>query len=135
MREACDALPGGSHQSVSSALSNLHKAGVVTRLTQTRQGCGVYVLDEPRFVLGRETVQHRRNPPDLAATRQAISEAVLAWNTEGFTNAVQVIQPGPDGRLRSVWRLPVEEVAALTDSVVRSMTGNAPAGGDEEARP
>lgn len=78
MREACDVLHG-THQSVSSALSSLHKAGVITRLTQTRDRCGVYVIDEPRFTQGRTTIPHRANKSRKEITHAQIETVVDAW--------------------------------------------------------
>jgi hypothetical protein len=52
--EARDALEGiGHHGTISGALSNLHKAGPIDRLTTTRNRCKVYVL--PENVRGRDT--------------------------------------------------------------------------------
>lgn len=45
---------GWHHGQVSAALSNLHKVGLIQRLTERRGKCQVYVL--PEYVGGRETV-------------------------------------------------------------------------------
>lgn len=58
-RDVADAL-GLHHGSASSVLSNLHKEGVVARVTTTRDRCKVYVL--PEFVNGRDTEPHGRKP-------------------------------------------------------------------------
>lgn len=44
---------GWHHGSVSSALTNLHKAGAIQRLSEVRDRCKVYVA--PEYVRGRET--------------------------------------------------------------------------------
>ncbi len=41
------------HGSISGALSNMHKVGVISRLAETRNGCKVYVL--PEHVAFRKT--------------------------------------------------------------------------------
>lgn len=56
-KELADAR-GWHHGQASSALSNLHRRGMVVRLDDVRQGCGVYVL--PENVHGRETVAQGR---------------------------------------------------------------------------
>lgn len=45
---------GWHHGQGSAVLSNLHKVGTITRLTERRDRCQVYVL--PEYVEGRETV-------------------------------------------------------------------------------
>lgn len=50
------------HGQVSGALSNLHKAGRIARLTDTRGRCSVYVA--PEFVDGRDTKPQGRRKPD-----------------------------------------------------------------------
>lgn len=59
----CDAGDGlGLHHGmVSSALSNLHRAGLLARLTVRRNRSSVYVA--PEFVDGRETAEPKRNVP------------------------------------------------------------------------
>jgi len=49
---------GWHHGQCSSALSNLHRRGMVLRLAESRHGCGVYVL--PENVYDRETVSQGR---------------------------------------------------------------------------
>lgn len=44
---------GGEHGSISAALSTMHKAELLTRLADEREGCKVYVL--PELVGDRET--------------------------------------------------------------------------------
>jgi hypothetical protein len=44
------------HGSVSRVLSDLHKAGLLCRLSEVRNRCKVYVL--PEYVGGRETEPH-----------------------------------------------------------------------------
>ena len=50
--EARRALPDDHHGSISGALSNLHKAGKIARVDETRDRCKVYVL--PDAVGGRK---------------------------------------------------------------------------------
>lgn len=52
------------HQIYSSTPSQLHKAGLIVRLVQKRNGHQVYVL--PEFVDGRQTQAHGRNKPNKA---------------------------------------------------------------------
>ena len=54
------ALTGEHHGSTSGALSNLHKAGVILRLADTRNRCAIYVT--PDCVQGRETSAYKPNP-------------------------------------------------------------------------
>lgn len=64
-RDLADAL-GCHHGAASGALSTLHKAGLIARLTATRRGCQVYVgLDH---IQGRDLAPHRPN----AATRALV---------------------------------------------------------------
>ncbi len=56
-KELADAR-GWHHGQCSSALSNLHRRGMIARLDEARHGCGVYVL--PENVHGRETVAQGR---------------------------------------------------------------------------
>ena len=53
------ALAGLSHGAVSGALSRLHRAGLVERLTERRGRQQVYVA--PEYVDGRETAPYRPN--------------------------------------------------------------------------
>ena len=78
MREVCGVL-NGTHQSVSAALSVLHKEGVLARLAQQRDNCGVYVINEPRFVQGRPTVEHRSTTRRKEVTREQIATEVDRW--------------------------------------------------------
>lgn len=50
---------GLHHGSASGVLSTLHKAGVIARLSENRNGCQVYVL--PQFILGRPTAPYKPN--------------------------------------------------------------------------
>lgn len=47
------------HGTASGALSVLHKAGYITRLTERRDRCQIYVL--PEYVDGRETQDYKPN--------------------------------------------------------------------------
>ena len=54
-------VPGiGHHGTASGTLSNLHKAGKIARLHESRDRCKVYVL--PEFTNGRQTEPYGRNP-------------------------------------------------------------------------
>lgn len=66
---------GYHHGQASSALSGLHKAGKIARLTERRDRCHVYVL--PEHVGGRETQEQGRNR-QLRYTRDDMAEA---WAT------------------------------------------------------
>lgn len=52
-------LTGWHHGTASGALSVLHKAKIIDRLSQTRNRCQIYVL--PDFVEGRVTHHYRPN--------------------------------------------------------------------------
>lgn len=58
-------LTGWHHGTASGALSVLHKAGTIARLTERRNRCAVYVL--PICVVGRATSEHKAT----AGTRKA----------------------------------------------------------------
>lgn len=56
----CDWVhPDTRHGSVSGKLTNLHEAGLIARLSLSRDGRKVYVL--PEFVGDEETEEYRRN--------------------------------------------------------------------------
>lgn len=63
-----DTLTSWGHGSTSRVLSDLHKAGLLARLSEVRNRCKVYVL--PEYVGGRETEPHggrggdRLTPPE-----------------------------------------------------------------------
>lgn len=69
-REVSDRL-GVHHGTASGALSALHKAGHLARLTTARHGCKVYVL--PSLISGRDT-----EPPTMRPTRR--EQAHAAWS-------------------------------------------------------
>lgn len=54
-------ITGWHHGQASSVLSSLHKSGYITRLTERRDRCQVYVDNE--FINGREEATHRANRP------------------------------------------------------------------------
>jgi hypothetical protein len=58
VKEAREVL-SGHHGAVSGALSNLHKAHVIARLSENRQRCAVYVL--PSHVQERPTEKYTPN--------------------------------------------------------------------------
>jgi len=62
------------HGSASGVLSNLHKAGRITRLKEARQRCKVYVLNE--HVGGRDTEPYGKAPDFV---QQALDRDVLAY--------------------------------------------------------
>jgi len=53
VKELCT-ITGRHHGSVSGSLSELHRGGIIQRLTTQRQHCSVYVL--PQYVLHRTTI-------------------------------------------------------------------------------
>lgn len=74
-REVADRL-GWHHGQASGALSVLHKAGLVARLTERRGRCAVYVL--PEWVGGREVAaQGRRQKPPPEP--DAALAATVSW--------------------------------------------------------
>lgn len=56
-------LPGRHHGSISSALTNLHRAGRIARLAEQRERCKVYV--NPMYVGERETEQPKGREPKV----------------------------------------------------------------------
>lgn len=68
---------GLHHGQSSGALSNLHRSGLIVRLAERRQRCGVYVL--PMYVNGRVTVPHRSNktrPPEAAERIEELAQQI-----------------------------------------------------------
>lgn len=82
------------HGQVSAVLSNLHLAGRISRLAETRKGCKVYVRHE--HVNGRTTEEHksnkRKSETDLLATARMLRAALAGVSPDycithtGFTN-------------------------------------------------
>ena len=65
------------HGQASGALSNLHKAGLLARLTERRKRCAVYVL--PEHVADRPTQVHGSNrhaPARYVLSAEAVTEAL-----------------------------------------------------------
>lgn len=98
MPEACTALgpwpsDTGGHSTVSSALTGLHKAGLVVRLTEERNRCKVYVL--PANQDGRPAEPPTRN---INARRIAALHRILAQAEERGIEAI------PADLLRKVLR-------------------------------
>lgn len=58
IKEIRNCFPDDHHGTLSGALTALHKAGRVLRLTEQRDKCSVYVA--PQFLLGREAVPPKR---------------------------------------------------------------------------
>ena len=85
---------GWHHGQASGALSNLHKAGYLARLTERRERCAVYVL--PEFVQDRETAPHGNNKPK--------PDLVLATQEEVSADVPQPIESGDAALLREQWR-------------------------------
>lgn len=77
-RELAD-LWNEHHGVCSGALSNLHRSGSIVRLRQTRDRCGVYVVNAPQFIQGRPTIPHRSNKRPKEVTREQIAAEVHAW--------------------------------------------------------
>lgn len=57
---------GLHHGQVTGGLSNLHKAGLIARLTEKRGRCSVYVT--PEFVAGRATTAQGRRDAETSPT-------------------------------------------------------------------
>lgn len=62
-REMADAT-GLHHGQVTGGLSNLHKAGLIARLTEKRGRCSIYV--PPEHVAGRATAAQGRRDPETS---------------------------------------------------------------------
>lgn len=69
---------GMHHGQASSALSNLHRTGSAVRLSERREGSGVYVT--PGNVRGRLTVPYRRNLKRYTAS--AITTIIEEWREQ-----------------------------------------------------
>lgn len=69
------AASGGHHGSASAMLTKLHQRGEIARLTEKRQGSGVYVL--PENLDGRETTTGRKPKAKPAAPINGVDFAVL----------------------------------------------------------
>lgn len=63
VKEVRDRMADAHHGKVSSALTNLHKAGHLAALRERRTHCGVYVL--PEHVGDREVRPFRPNRPQI----------------------------------------------------------------------
>jgi hypothetical protein len=105
-----DTLTSWGHGSTSRVLSDLHKAGLLCRLSEVRNRCKVYVL--PEYVGGRETEPHggrggdRLTSVERTTARLAAEEAgANIWGldvTELLTDLVNIIdrlapEPKSDG--------------------------------------
>ena len=71
--EIRDLLPQQHHGALSSALTNLHRAGKVARLTEKRGRCKVYVL--PGYVGNRPTESSRSSVSAAAVALQRVIKA------------------------------------------------------------
>jgi len=94
-KELCDKM-GWHHGQSSSVLSVLHKAEKISRLTETRNKCSVYVL--PRFVHGRATSPHGRTSTSKKSEQQLrnqIADEVLNYfqQHECKTNPIDCDNP------------------------------------------
>ncbi len=69
IRDVRNALDSHHHGTASSALSTLHKAGLLARLTDSRRGAAIYVL--PQWIGGRNT-----EPQGRVWTAGALAERV-----------------------------------------------------------
>jgi hypothetical protein len=69
---------GLHHGQASSALSNLHRTGGAVRLSERREGSGVYVT--PLNIDGRATVAHRSQRKGIS--REQAQEIVREWVDE-----------------------------------------------------
>jgi hypothetical protein len=74
----CDRMLGWGHGSLSRVLSDLHKAGLLARLSEVRNRCKVYVL--PEYVGGRETEPHGgRGGVDEERVRAEERHRIVWW--------------------------------------------------------
>lgn len=80
--------PGVHHGSASGALSNLHRSGLIVRLTERRNGAGIYVL--PERVAGRTVVPYRRNRPPLATIEEGLHALAPLCRSE-LTGTWQIV--------------------------------------------
>lgn len=87
------------HGAASGALTRLHRAGYITRLTEARNGQQVYVLSDPDVVLERTTSPYRPNAAyrddakpmalaDFNPTNHQIAGAMRAINIQPYPGAV-----------------------------------------------
>lgn len=68
------------HGVASGALSNLDRSGRIVRLRDQRNRCGVYVVNDPATIAGREVVPHRSNRRrSTQPTREQVTGVVEAW--------------------------------------------------------
>ena len=84
--EARIGSPGLHHGSVSSALTNLHRAGRIVRLADVRYGCKVYVV--PSQVYNRRVeppTTRQRRPLDEEALRRDMTAEVADALGEGYS--------------------------------------------------
>jgi hypothetical protein len=65
---------GWHHGQASSALSTLHRRGLIARLEASRDGCGIYVT--PEYVHGRPTVPQGRRFDALTLARDVPLETL-----------------------------------------------------------
>lgn len=92
-------MPSFHHGTLSSALTNMHRAGRIVRLVEQRGRCKVYVA--PEHVAGRPTEEPRRAVPRVApeGPRITVSETGAGWHVAIDTNGMEgQIEVDLDGR-------------------------------------
>lgn len=85
---------GWHHGQASAALSNLHKAGKIARLAQSRERCSIYVL--PDHVNGREVQQHGSE-----VRAQAVATSVL-HDIEAVCQEYRAFRIGPSAAMQRI---------------------------------
>jgi hypothetical protein len=103
------------HGTLSGALTALHKAGRIARLTEKRDRCSIYVA--PEFVNGRETVEPKR-PWEVYGDLRARADAA----EENYNNLVEDIRAlvqeyetdaAAEGYGGELWSTTAARIAAL----------------------
>jgi hypothetical protein len=86
-----DNATGWGHGSTSRVLSDLHKAGLLARLSEVRNRCKVYVL--PEYVGGRETEPHGGRGGDrlMPAEREVVEYLRLEPTISGVPVLLQAL--------------------------------------------
>lgn len=82
---------GWHHGQASSALSNLHRVGLLERLADKRDRCQVYV--RPVYVLGRETQPYGRQHPSEPPRREYTLEEIRTLT--GFSPDARFVEVKP----------------------------------------
>ena len=92
--ELRDLFPGNHHGSISGALTNLHRAGRIMRLSETRDRCKIYVLpdfiDHREFEVPKQRVDWKSRAEKLQAENAEMRRRIILarnemrkWQTRG----------------------------------------------------